>query len=326
LHSQFVIIRSSAPLLIPRCTFYNDVVDIDSPCRSFAEVLPHQCRSSALVCCHHQERMALQNDEEYMMVQQHEVTPASSTGSRSLPRVRSHVVPPPVPAPAALRAMDLSSLVRRCVAESERFYRGKPHDASFSYELFRRALVERNEQAWEHIYTHYSPLVESWVRRSGAFASSGESSEFFINSAFLRFSRAIGPERFDSFPTLASLLHYLQLCAGCVVIDSVRAQSWAEVLPEEAMAFGRTPQRSPDEEAMERVDREEFWAYINTQLNDAAERAVVFNSFVMGPKPSDIYQRHPELFSCINDVYNVKRNVLGRLSRNQELRRMMGQS
>ena len=261
------------------------------------------------------------------MVQQHEITSYSNVGptaSRPLSRVRAHVVPQAVAAPAVPRTMDLASLVRRCLTESERFYRGQPHDASYSYELFRRALVERCEQAWEHIYTHYSPLVESWVRRSGAFASSGESSEFFVNSAFLRFSRAIGPERFDSFPTLASLLHYLQLCAGCVVIDSVRAQSWAEVLPEEALMFGRVSQLSPDEEAMERVHREEFWDYINTQLNDAAERAVVFNSFVMGMKPSDIYTRHPDLFSSVNDVYNVKRNVLGRLSRNQELRQMMG--
>src|SRR5206468_3108703 len=68
--------------------------------------------------------------------------------------------------------MDLFALVRRCLAESERFYRGQPHDTRFSYELFRRALVDRDEIAWEQIYTHCSPLVESWVRRSGAFASS----------------------------------------------------------------------------------------------------------------------------------------------------------
>lgn len=222
-----------------------------------------------------------------------------------------------------LATMDLSVLVRHCMIESERFYRGQPHDTSYSYELFRRALVERNETAWEHVYAHYSQLVESWVRRSGAFASSGETSEFFVVSAFIRFWRAITPERFAQFPTLPSLLQYLQRCAGCVVIDSVRAQSWAEMLSEDALPFGRAPQTSPDEEAMERVNREEFWTYINTQLNDEAERVVVVNSFVMGMKPGDIYTQRPDLFTCINDVYNVKRNVLGRLSRNQELRRML---
>ena len=74
---------------------------------------------------------------------------------------------------------------------------------------------------------------------------------------------------------------------------------------------------------MERVNREEFWNYINTQLNDEAERVVVYNSFVMGMKPGDIYTGRPDLFGGISDVYNVKRNVLGRLSRNQELRRLL---
>jgi len=218
--------------------------------------------------------------------------------------------------------MELVALVRRSLAESERFYRGHQHDTRFAYELFRRALVERSEIAWEYIYMHYSPLVESWIRRSGAFSSSGESSEFFVGAAFTKFWRAI-TERFEQFPTLASLLSYLQLCAGSVVIDSVRAQSWAEMLPEEAIPFGYAAQTSPDEEAMKQVNAEEFWSYVDAQLNSEAERVVVFRSFVLGMKPGDIYNDHQHLFQNINDVYNVKRNVLGRLSRNPELRQML---
>ena len=160
------------------------------------------------------------------------------------------------------------------------------------------------------------------MRRSGAFASSGESSEYFVGAAFTKFWKAIS-ERFEQFPTLASLLHYLQLCAGSVVIDSVRAQSWAEMLPEEALPPGHAPLTAPDEEAMKRVNCEEFWRYIDTQLHNEAERVVVFRSFVLGMKPYDIFNDRQDLFQSINDVYNVKRNVLGRLSRNTELRGML---
>ncbi|GAB4427536.1 MAG: sigma-70 family RNA polymerase sigma factor [Chloroflexi bacterium OHK40] len=222
-----------------------------------------------------------------------------------------------------LAKMDLMTLVKRCAAESERFYRGQQHDTAFSYELFRRALVERDEAAWEQLYQHYSGLVEGWIRRSGAFTSSGESSEYFVVGAFTKFWRAINPERFSSFPTLASLLQYLQLCATSVVIDSVRAQSWSEMLPEETISPNHGPQTSPDEEAMSRVDREEFWRFINEQLNSEVERVVVFCSFVLGLTPRAIYARRSELFTSVNDVYNVKRNVLGRLSRNQQLRQMI---
>ena len=62
---------------------------------------------------------------------------------------------------ADLHRMELSLVVRHSLAESERFYRGIKHDTRFAYELFRRAIVEQNDVAWEYIYTHYSPLVES---------------------------------------------------------------------------------------------------------------------------------------------------------------------
>lgn len=225
------------------------------------------------------------------------------------------------PSPAE---MDLATLLQRCTVESERFYRGKTHDTSFAYELFRRALVERSDVAWEHIYHHYAPLVESWVRRCGAFSQTGETSEFFVSSAFTKFWRAMMTKQFDAFPTLASLLHYLQLCASCVVIDSVRAQSWAEVLPETALDAVHTIQPSPDEEVLDRANRSELWSCIGTLLNDQTERVIVYESFVMGMKPGDIYQRHKDLFSTVHVVYNAKRNLLERLGRNQALRRMVG--
>jgi len=217
------------------------------------------------------------------------------------------------------RQMSLTVLAHHCAAESEHFYRGRSHDTRFAYELFRRALVERDELAWEHVYTHYSSLVEGWVRRSGAFASCGESSEFFIGAAFTKFWRAMPPERFATFPTLAAVLQYLQLCTSSVVIDSVRAQSWSEMVSDEALPLGQQPHVSPDEQALDRVQRAEFWCTINTLLNDDAERAVVIGSFVLGLKPGEIYDNRPDLFETVGDVYNVKRNVLTRLSRNSEL-------
>lgn len=248
------------------------------------------------------------------MMQQGGMTPQYSTGT-----ARSSHNCEPSPA-----QMDLDLLMQHCAVESERFYRGQQHDTSYSYELFRRALVERDEAAWEQLYRHYSSLVEGWVRRSSAFTSSGESSEYFVVGAFMKFWRAVTPERFDSFPTLASLLHYLQLCATSVVIDSVRAQSWSEILPEDTVSLDQLPQQSPDEEAMSRVQREEFWQFIDTQLNDDLERFVVYCSFVLGLTPRAIYSRRNDLFNSVNDVYNVKRNVLGRLGRNVQLRQMIG--
>lgn len=218
-----------------------------------------------------------------------------------------------------VEALDIVTLMNRCATESDRFYKGKSHDTRYSYELFRRALVERNEQAWELLYMHYSPLVESWVRRSSAFASSGESSEFFVSGAFMKFWRAVTPERFETFPTLASLLQYLQLCTSSVVIDSVRAHSWSEMLPEEAAVGERIPHTSPDEEALQHVSSEEFWRIINELLNDECERTLVYASFVLGMAPRAITAQYSHLFSSVTEIYNIKRNILNRLGRNTTL-------
>jgi DNA-directed RNA polymerase specialized sigma24 family protein len=219
--------------------------------------------------------------------------------------------------------MDLATLVRRCQAETERFYHGQPNDSRFAYELFRRALVERDEAAWTQLYHDYRVMVERWVHRTNGVAGSGESSEFFVVEAFTRFWRAIPPERFASFPTLGTLLNYLQRCAASVVIDRVRCRAWAEMLPEEAIPIEHGPQTSPDEEALARVDRAEFWEHIGAQLRCAVERALVYDSFVLGMKPAEIYKRRPELFTSIGEVYTIKRNVLTRLRHDPLLRAMV---
>ena len=39
------------------------------------------------------------------------------------------------------------------------------------YELFRRAIVERDDEAWAEIHSHYRPLLLSWARQCSSRAS-----------------------------------------------------------------------------------------------------------------------------------------------------------
>jgi hypothetical protein len=211
--------------------------------------------------------------------------------------------------------------MRRCGAENERFRSGQPSDPSYAYELFRRALVECDDGAWNHLYELYHALVEHWVCKNAAFELSGETSDALAGEAFARFWQAIPPARFAQFPSAAALLHYLQLCTSCVVIDSVRAA--ARLAPAELALLGDTHQRAPDEEVLERIRRVELWRYIGQRLNSEAERVVISDSFVYGLKPSAIQARRPDLFASVNDVYMVKRNLIERLSRDRGLRALL---
>ncbi|HEU4328360.1 MAG TPA: sigma-70 family RNA polymerase sigma factor [Roseiflexaceae bacterium] len=246
--------------------------------------------------------------------------------ARTQPTARPYSAPLPAGAPGAAgehSALSLAALVSRSRIETDHFYAGRPHDPSFAYELFRRALVGRCEAAWAELYGLYRPLVEGWVRRSGSLPLTGETGDYFVSAAFARFWRAVPAERLADFPTLASLLNYLQRCAGCVVIDFARAQSGAQLLPEDAIPAARHPSCAPDEQALSMIERQEFWRFVGELLHTPAERAVVHGSYVLGLKPGDIFALHPALFASVNEVYAIKRNVLNRLSRNADLRQMV---
>lgn len=219
--------------------------------------------------------------------------------------------------------MDFHQLIHYCQEESKRYYQGQENETRYSYELFRRALVEHNDAAWEYLYRHYYGLVDRWVRRTSTFDQSNESSEYFVTGAFMKFWRAVTPERFSSFTGLAPLLHYLRLCTTSVVIDNVRSQMGPEIESADAISVDQLPQHMPDEEALQRVQGEEFWQFIDTQLNNEVERIVIYCSFVLGMTPRAILSRWDGMFPSVSAVYNVKRNVLGRLARNHRLHQLI---
>jgi hypothetical protein len=75
-----------------------------------------------------------------------------------------------------------------------------------------------------------------------------------------------------------------------------------------------------DEEATEQVSREEFWRLVDGLLSSEAERVIVRCSYLLGMKPSDIFAEWGRLFSCIEEVYTLKRGILSRLRKSPELR------
>lgn len=234
--------------------------------------------------------------------------------------------PAPVGAPtldALVAAMPLDTLAQHCRRESAQFFKSATHDPRYAYELFRRAIVLRDDAAWAALYDLYHALVQGWVRRSSSFVASGESCEYFVNAAFTRFWRAIPPERFAAFTSVNSLLNYLHHCARCTVIDSARTQMTADLLPDEPDEELTASEESVEDDVIDQIERRSFWSCVDGLLRSEAERVVIYQSFVLGLRPRDILARYPQLFATINDVYLVKRYVLERLSRSDDVRQML---
>jgi hypothetical protein len=85
------------------------------------------------------------------------------------------------------------------------------------FELFRSAIVERSEEAWQAIYAQYRPLLVAWSYQYRLRVPSEELPEDLADRALARAWAALSPDRFAKFSNLAALLGYLRSCVGATV-------------------------------------------------------------------------------------------------------------
>jgi hypothetical protein len=191
--------------------------------------------------------------------------------------------------------------------------------ANQEYELFRLAIVERDEIAWTTLHTRYRALLITWACRCGAWTHTSEAAADLADQAFGRAWAALTPDRFDAFSTIGQLLSYLRACVTTTVIDNARAQASAErALPASRASTAVTPEQI----VLADLGRRELWHTVIELATNSAERIVLLETFAWDFPPRAIQARHPRVFPDVASVYRAKRNVLGRLRHNQELRHL----
>jgi len=220
-----------------------------------------------------------------------------------------------------LQLLTLAGIAHRCAQETELFFRRQRDDPRYCFELFRRAIVGRSQQAWAHIYTQYRPLVVGWIDRHSAFSDSGEEIQYFVNRAFEKMWNALTPEKFLGFSDLKPLLRYLQVCVHSAILDQVR-KAEVDVVSIDDETTAKVPWaegQSSESQVLARVHRQELWQEINARLRNEQERKVVYGTFVLAFKPRELYAQFSETFRDVKEVYRVKENVIARLRRDAEL-------
>ncbi|HEY2592604.1 MAG TPA: sigma-70 family RNA polymerase sigma factor [Chloroflexota bacterium] len=218
----------------------------------------------------------------------------------------------------SVRELPLVELARRCREETLRFLSGGDRDDAYCFEIFHRAVVDRDDAAWEAIVTQYRGIVLAYVGQHSAASALHESEDYWVNRAFQRFWSAVAPERFSRFPDLPSLLKYLKMCVHSVLMDEMRARRSAASLDDvpEWLASRTSAERT----VLGELSGQQLWDAIARELQDEAERRVVHLSFARDLKPAEIAERYPDLFASVADVYRIKRNVIERLRRSAEIR------
>lgn len=62
-----------------------------------------------------------------------------------------------------IELLSVTELAHRCSEETNKFLNQKISNDRFCLELFRRAIIKRDDFAWTSIYQQYAPLVLTWV-------------------------------------------------------------------------------------------------------------------------------------------------------------------
>ncbi len=225
-------------------------------------------------------------------------------------------------AQANVGEMNLSGLRHRCTQESENFFHRQNYDPRYCFELFRRAILQKNERAWESVYQQYQPLVISWVERHPIATALDEEVQYFVNRAFEKMWVVMTPEKFLEFDNLKSVLRYLQMCVHSCIVDHMRAKDRAILLEDEEMdptSVDITEHETLEERAAAQADAVILWDWLAERLKNEQERVVVYGSFVLAMKPREIFEEYTGIFHDIKEIYMTKENVITRLQRDPNL-------
>ncbi len=222
-----------------------------------------------------------------------------------------------------LRLLDVDRLADECAGHTTKFFKRATYDPSYCYELFRRAIVGRNNYAWEKIYHQYQPLVVKWVVNHTGLPATGEEVDYFVNGAFDRMWTAVDAEKFKQFDNLAEVLRYFKMCANSVIVDYRRVNPIDAVDLEPVTPLLRQDLPSIEERITDQLDRQELWETVAASTHDEKDAIVLEWSFVYDLKPAVIYADNPDRFESLDEVYRVKRNLLNRLRRNPDLQRFL---
>lgn len=221
---------------------------------------------------------------------------------------------------------------RERLSDTGPFRRHWPSCERCGYDVFRRAVRERDQRAWDLIVAQYRGLVLAWMTRQPGFHSIRltEDDDHWVDEVFRRFFSGVTSERFGKFPDVGRLCGYLRLCAISAVRDELRSRAGRVETCRIALGdpddwFGDEGEAetvtAPTEQ--DSVSAREVLEAITGQLHDNRERDIFRLSFILGYTPREISRLLPDHFPSVEEVYQMKRKLLDRLRGSRELRDLL---
>jgi DNA-directed RNA polymerase specialized sigma24 family protein len=220
-----------------------------------------------------------------------------------------------------LTSLAVDELSARCAEELARFARRAGGDGRYGHQLFQRALVGRDPDAWAALDRVYRPCLARWARAHPLYAQADEEAEAFANQALAQLWRRVDADRFAAFPSLANLLAYLQRCVHHLVVDAARARARERA---RAAALGGTlatrPSPTLEGPALERMAAGELWALVRAHCHGEREARLAWGALVVGLPPRELLALDAANFESVAAINAGLANLRRRLRRSPALR------
>ncbi len=263
-----------------------------------------------------QSKSACQDDGEQTCARR--VWRANPRAARGRPGAMTTRVLPPEQVAIDLAPLGTIELAGCCAAEQVRYGQRLAVDERAGLELFRRAIQQQDEGAWELVYQQWKGLLLHWLLQHPAarLVLEQASSESYLTATLAKFWQATSDAKRSrpAFETLADILAYLRRCLNSVVLDAVRQiRARPQEVAEEVIVRGADTQME--------ASGGELWRDIERALPDASERRLMYLRYVLGYRPREIAALYPTDFPQVKRVYQMERTLLQRLSRHPLLAR-----
>ena len=212
-----------------------------------------------------------------------------------------------------LDEMSLTDLTEYSAREMSKYRRKEISSDQYCLEIFRRAVIERNNEAWAILQKQFSENIRLWLARHPyrEMALRHEVEQSYVDDAFRRFWQAVKDQQLI-FSTLASALSYLHLCLNCAIMDTLRAYSRPKEEPMPDYVHGGLDEPGTEDHYHEN----ELWETIRSLLSSEKERRLAYLLFHCNLKPREIVRYCPAEFSNEGEIYRLKRNIMERILRN----------
>jgi hypothetical protein len=202
--------------------------------------------------------------------------------------------------------MSIRVLAARCLRELDHYRRGEPCTDMYGVELFRRATMQDNQEAWAAVHHCFGGMVRGWLRchPSRETACRLESEEHYVAQAFERFWQATASHQRVEFSQLSAALQCLRASLQGVILDTLRTYTRPRgvSLPE------------PGEPRVEdSTDSCEVWDILKTILSNSLEQRLAYLLFHCGLGPREIVHFCPQEWSSVQEIYRLRCNIVERL-------------